>query len=47
MKTVSITVLRRNLSRILDEVEAGQVYVITRRGKPVAMLVPFEAASDG
>jgi len=37
-----MTELRRDLSRILNEVQAGDIYIITRYGKPVAMIVPPE-----
>jgi len=38
--TVGITEFRRCLSRILREVEAGAIYRITRRGKPIVYVVP-------
>ena len=41
MKTVGVYEARTHWSRIIREVEAGEVYIITRRGKPVARLVPF------
>ena len=34
---------RTRLSRILDRVDRGQVYVITKRGHPVAELRPIAA----
>ncbi|WP_353507029.1 type II toxin-antitoxin system Phd/YefM family antitoxin [Mycobacterium antarcticum] len=37
---VSMTDLRRQFGRILDEVERGHTYVITRRGREVALLIP-------
>lgn len=37
---------KTKLSALLDRVEAGQEVVITRRGKPVARLVPAEAAAN-
>jgi len=37
---VGITELRRHFSRIIDQVAAGQAFVITRYGSPVALLVP-------
>ncbi|WP_163684356.1 type II toxin-antitoxin system prevent-host-death family antitoxin [Mycolicibacterium gadium] len=40
-----MTVLRRHFGQILDEVEKGQIFVITRRGSEVAMLVPAEVYS--
>lgn len=46
MGTVSDTYsAKAHLSRLLDEVEAGGEVVITRRGKPVARLVPYAEAA--
>lgn len=39
---VSMTELRRHFGRIIDEVEQGQIFVITRRGREVALIVPAE-----
>ena len=36
MKSITTYEAKAHLSRILDEVAEGEVYVITRRGKPVA-----------
>ncbi len=38
---------KANLSRLLDEVEAGGEVVITRRGKPVARLVAPGPSASG
>ncbi|TPG34468.1 type II toxin-antitoxin system Phd/YefM family antitoxin [Mycolicibacterium hodleri] len=35
-----MTDLRRHFGRILDEVQRGQTFVITRRRREVALLVP-------
>lgn len=37
---ISITDLRRHFSRIISEVEQGHGFVITRRRRDVAVLVP-------
>jgi prevent-host-death family protein len=37
---------KNKLSALLDKVEAGEEIVITRRGRPVARLVPMTAESD-
>jgi len=37
---------KSQLSSLLDAVEAGQAVVITRRGKPIAELVPRCAVRD-
>ena len=36
------TDLRRKLSSLLDQVEAGETVMLMRRGRPVARLVPVE-----
>ena len=38
MKSVSTHEAKTHLSRILEEVSKGEVYVITRNGKPIAEL---------
>lgn len=38
-KRYSIAEARANLPRIVDQAEAGQAIELTRRGKPVAVLV--------
>ena len=37
---------KNKLSALLDEVEQGREVVITRRGRPVAKLVPVTAVTD-
>ena len=39
-ETMSVSEAQRNWDPFLDRAEAGKVVVITRRGKPVAGLVP-------
>ena len=41
VKLVTVKELRQETLRLLAEVDAGGRFVITRRGKPVAVLVPF------
>ncbi len=43
MHTVGVFEAKNQLTALLDEVEGGGEVVITRRGKPVARLVPAEA----
>lgn len=43
MHTVGVFEAKNRLTALLDEVEGGAEVVITRRGKPVARLVPAEA----
>ena len=40
MRSIGIRELRQNASRVLREVEAGEVVEITDRGRPVAHLTP-------
>jgi prevent-host-death family protein len=42
MGTVGIRALKQNASAVVAEAAAGDVVVITDRGRPVAMLVPYE-----
>ena len=37
---------KNKLSALLDKVERGEEIVITRRGRPVAKLVPVKAGHD-
>ncbi|NDU85789.1 MAG: type II toxin-antitoxin system Phd/YefM family antitoxin [Ferrovum sp.] len=46
MKTATVANAKSHLSALLAEVEGGQGIVITRRGKPVARLIP-EPRSGG
>jgi prevent-host-death family protein len=43
--TISAFDAKTHLSRLLQEVEQGAAITITRRGKPVARLVPVEKES--
>ena len=43
MRTVSLMVANQQFSRLIREVEAGEDIVITRRGRPIARLVPHRA----
>lgn len=44
MKTLNIHEAKTHLSRLLDEVSAGESVVIAKAGKPIAKLVPFTTA---
>ena len=48
MKTKAIGAFdaKTHLSQLLDRVEAGEEIEITRRGRPVARLVPFVSDSS-
>lgn len=43
MRTVSSREANENFSKLLSQVEAGEEVVITRRGRPVAVLAPYRA----
>jgi prevent-host-death family protein len=43
MPEVNVRDTRDRLARLLDAVEAGEEVVVTRRGTPVARLVPVDA----
>ncbi|MHA3021821.1 type II toxin-antitoxin system Phd/YefM family antitoxin [Mycobacterium sp. BMJ-28] len=38
-----MTELRRHFGAVIDAVQRGQTFVITRRGRPVAVLAPWPA----
>ncbi len=42
MKTVNLADAKSHLSELVDQVEAGEIVQITRRGKPVARIVAAE-----
>ncbi|WP_130374852.1 type II toxin-antitoxin system Phd/YefM family antitoxin [Mycobacterium sp. BK558] len=39
---IGMTELRRQFGRILGQVAQGQTFVITRRGREIAVLLPVE-----
>ncbi len=45
MRRVNVHEAKTQLSRLLEEVEGGARVVIARAGKPVAVLVPYGAAT--
>ena len=42
MSIVGIRALKQNASAVVAEAAAGDIVVITDRGRPVAMLVPYQ-----
>jgi len=46
MSTVGSFEAKTKLAELLDKVEAGETVTITRRGKPVAQLVPVKADNE-
>lgn len=47
MKELGAYEAKTHLSRLLDEVERGESYSITKHGRPVALLVPVTASRTG
>lgn len=46
MEGINVKEARRHLKELLDRVERGEQVLITRRGKPVARLVPPRPAEE-
>lgn len=40
MKTITVGQLRQNPTTMLDEVEAGESYVVTRHNRAIARILP-------
>lgn len=47
MKQLGAYEAKTHLSRLLDEVERGESYAITKHGRPVALLVPVTSSRTG
>jgi prevent-host-death family protein len=43
---IGIKELKSGASRVIDEVEAGASYVVTKRGRAAAVLMPVDEAED-
>ena len=46
MKSISAAEANRSFSRLLREVEQGETFVVTSRGRPVATIAPPARAAD-
>lgn len=46
MKEIGAYEAKTHLSRLLDEVERGERFVITKHGRPLALLTPVGARPD-
>jgi prevent-host-death family protein len=46
MAEIGIKALKSSASQVIDEVEAGASYVVTKRGRAAAVIVPIEDAED-
>ena len=47
METVNVQEARRHISELLDRVTAGEEVIISRRGTPIARLVPLATHKAG
>jgi prevent-host-death family protein len=45
MRSINIHEAKTHLSRLVDEVSAGEEIIIAKAGKPLARLVPFHPRS--
>jgi prevent-host-death family protein len=46
MAEIGVKELKATASSIIEEVEAGAAYIVTKRGRPAAVLLPVEDAED-
>ena len=46
MAEIGVKDLKATASAVIDRVEAGTAYVVTKRGRPAAVLMPIEDAED-
>lgn len=47
MKTIGQRELRNDNASVIDAVERGEAFTVTRRGVPVAQIVPFADSGAG
>ena len=46
MAEIGVKELKATASAVIEEVEGGASYVVTKRGRPAAVLMPIEDAED-
>ncbi len=46
MREIGIKELKNTASRVIEEVEAGERVVVTKRGRPTALILSMEDAED-
>lgn len=46
MAEIGIKELKSAASRVVEEVSSGRSYVVTKRGRPAAVIMPIEEAED-
>ena len=46
MAEIGVKELKATASAVIDRVQGGAAYVVTKRGRPAAVLLPIEEAED-
>jgi prevent-host-death family protein len=46
MAEIGVKALKATASAVIDEVQGGAAFVVTRRGRAAAVLLPIEEAED-
>lgn len=46
MREIGIKELKNTASRVIEEVESGERVVVTKRGRPIALILSMEDAED-
>lgn len=46
MAEIGIRDLKAHASQVVNDVEAGTAYVVTKHGRPAAVLLPIDEAED-
>ncbi|MGA2206827.1 MAG: type II toxin-antitoxin system prevent-host-death family antitoxin [Terracidiphilus sp.] len=46
MRTINIHAAKTHLSRLIEEVAAGEPFVIAKAGKPMAQVIPIGASKS-
>jgi prevent-host-death family protein len=46
MAEIGLKEFKATASAVIEQVEGGAAYVVTRRGRPAAVLLPIEEAED-
>jgi prevent-host-death family protein len=46
MAEIGVKELKATASAVIEEVEGGAAYVVTKRGRPAAVLLPVDEAED-
>lgn len=46
MREIGIKELKNTASRVIEEVESGERVVVTKRGRPTALILSMEDAED-